>query len=213
MSGFGGLFCFFYAVTKLPLADVTVIHFTNPVFTAILAALFLKETMKGQEVLGLLLSVTGVVLVAQPSFLFGEGVRTLDLFAVMIALLGSLFSAGAYTTIRKLGSTEHYLVVIFYFAIVATPVSVPAMWADALWPTPVEWLLLLGVGVVTQIAQIFLTKGLHRERAGRAMAVSYIQVVFATIMGFTLFSEVPTLLGAGGAVLIFSGLMLVARKA
>jgi drug/metabolite transporter (DMT)-like permease len=115
LVGFAALFCFFYAVTKLPLADITVIHFTNPVFTAIFAALFLGESMGRREVAGLALSLVGVALVAQPSFLFGEGARNLDLFAVIVALCAAILSSMAYTTVRKLRETDHHLVVVFYF--------------------------------------------------------------------------------------------------
>ncbi len=213
LAGFLGLLCIFYALTKLPLADATVLQYTNPVFTAILAALFLKEAMDRREALGLLFSLGGVVLVAQPSFLFGVATDSLDLFAVGIALLGAVFAAIAYVTVRQLRKTEHHLVVVFYFPLVATPASVPVMIPDALWPTPLEWLLLLGIGVVTQIAQVYLTKGLHTEKAGRAMSMSYVQIVFAAIWGFLFFSEVPNPLSIVGALLVVAGTVVVARSA
>lgn len=212
LVGFGALFCFFYAVTKLPLADVTAIHFTNPVFTALLAVLFLRETMRGREVVGLLLGVCGVTLVARPSFLFGKWAGDLDLFAVGIALCAAVLSASAYNIIRKLRETDHHLVIVFYFSVVSVLASVPLIARRFVWPTPLELVLMIGVGFVTQTAQVFLTKGLHRERAGRAMSVSYVQVVFAATWGFLFFSHVPGPASIGGAILIFLGLMLVAGK-
>ncbi len=211
LAGFGGLICFFWAVTKLPLADVTVIHFTNPVFTAIFAALFLEERIGRAETAGLALSLAGLVLVAQPSFLFGGASSGLDLVAVGVALLGALFAAAAYTVVRKLGETEHHLMVVFYFPLVATPASVPLLWHHALVPTPAELLLLLAVGLCTQIAQVYLTKGLHAERAGKAMSMSYVQIVFAAAWGFLFFHEVPGLLSAAGALLIVAGTLVVSR--
>ena len=98
LSGFAALFCFFYAITKLPLADITVLHFTNPAFTAILAMIFLKESMRPLEVLGLIVCLAGVILVTQPDFIFGENARSLNLFAVSVALAASLLSSIAYTT-------------------------------------------------------------------------------------------------------------------
>jgi drug/metabolite transporter (DMT)-like permease len=161
---------------------------------------------------GLVLSLFGVALVAQPSFLFGSGARNLDLFAVIVALCASVLSSLAYTTVRKLRETDHHLVVVFYFTLVSAPASVPLLIGHWVWPTPVEWCVLLGVGIVTQIAQICLTKGLHRERAGRAMSISYIQVLFAATWGGVVFGELPNLIGIGGAVLIFGGMLLVARR-
>jgi len=212
VSGFGALFCFFYAITKLPLADITVIHFTNPAFTAVFAAIFLKESMRPVEALGLALCLAGVVLVAQPDFVFGENARSLDLFAVGVAVAASILSSVAYTTVRKLGETDHHLVVIFYFPLVSIPAVLPLMAGRMLLPTPVEWALLVGVGVVTFIAQVFLTKGLHRERAGRAMSISYIQVVFAVTWGLLFFNESPNIIAVAGAAVIFAGTFLVARR-
>lgn len=210
--GFLGLLCFFYAIPRLPLADVTVIQYTNPVFTAVLAAIFLRETLGGREMSGLALSLLGIVLVAQPTFLFGLRGSSLDLLAVGVALAGAVFAAMAYTSVRKLRETEHHLVVVFYFPLVATPASIPVMWADALWPTPLEWLMLLGIGIFTQIAQVYMTKGIHAEKAGKAMSLSYIQIVFAAVWGFLFFSEVPDGLSIVGAVLVVAGTLVAGRK-
>jgi drug/metabolite transporter (DMT)-like permease len=211
LAGFGALFCFFFAVTRLPLADVTVIHFTNPVFTAILAAVFLKEPMGRREILGLALCVGGVMFVAQPALLFGAGARSLDVTVVLAALGAASLSAVAYTTVRKLRETDDPLVIVFYFPLVATPASVPFMVGKAVWPTPVQWLLLVAVGIVTQAGQIFLTKGLHRERAGRAMSMSYVQVIFAAAWGWLFFREIPNSLSVFGAALILCGMLVVSR--
>jgi drug/metabolite transporter (DMT)-like permease len=210
--GFSALLCFFFAVTKLPLADVTVIHFTNPVFTAVLASLVLSETMRRKEVAGLILNIAGVILVTRPSFLFGRWAGDLDLFAVGVALVASVFSACAYTTIRKLRETEHYLVIIFYFSLISTLASVPIAANAFVWPTLSEWALLIGIGVVTQTAQVFLTKGLLRERAGRAMSISFVQVLFAAVWGMVFFADYPDPIGIGGAALVFVGLLLVAGR-
>jgi len=220
LVGFFGLLCVFYALTKLPLADATVIQYTNPVFTALLAALFLREALTHRDVLGLVLSLLGVVLVAllgvvlvaQPTFLFGAGAYSLNLLAVGVALAGAFFSAIAYVTVRKLRETEHHLVVVLYFPLVAAPASVPVMWNEALWPTPWEWLALLGIGVATQIAQVYLTKGLHTEKAGRAMSMSYVQIVFAALWGLLFFDEVPDPLTILGAVLVVAGTLTITRS-
>jgi drug/metabolite transporter (DMT)-like permease len=211
LAGFGALFCFFYAVTRLPLADVTVIHFTNPVFTAVLAAVFLGERMGRRELVGLPLCLVGVAFVAQPSFLFGEGARNLDIHAVAVALAAAMLSSIAYTTVRGLRETDDPLVVVFYFPLVATPAAVPFMIKEVLWPGPIEWLLLVSVGVVTQIGQLFLTKGLHRERAGRATSIGYVQVLFAATWGLLFFHEIPNSLSILGAVLILCGMLVVSR--
>jgi drug/metabolite transporter (DMT)-like permease len=212
--GFCALSCFFFALTKLPLADATVIHYTNPVFTALIAAVVLKESISGGEIVGAFLSLIGVALMARPSFLFGAGPGALNLFYVGVALAGALFSAAAYTTVRKLRETEHPLVVVFYFPLVATLGSTPtAAMTEVQWPLWWEWMvMILGVAGCAQIAQILITNGLHRERAGRAMAMTYLQIVFAAIWGMLFFQEFPDLLSIVGALLVIGGTLVVARR-
>lgn len=212
LVGFGGLLCFFYAIPRLPLADVTVIQFTNPAFTALFAALLIRERITRAVVVSIGLSLSGVMLIAQPSVLFGAGADPLNLEAVGVALVGAVFAALAYTTVRKLRETEDPLVVVFYFPLVSIPACVPILAPVAVWPTPLEWLLLLGIGVLTQIAQIFLTQGLHNEPAGRATSVSYLQILFAALWGYLFFGEVPDALTVLGALLVVSGILVAARK-
>ncbi len=210
LFGFCGLTCFFYAVTKLPLADATVIQYMNPVLVTLFAAWFLKERFGLWLVGGLVLSIAGVVLMAQPSFLFGES--RLDPFAVGVAALGAVLSAAAYTTVRALKGKAEPMLVVFYFPLVATPLSLPAAWPVWVWPDLGGWLILLGIGVVTQIAQICMTRGLHLETASRASSITYLQVVFAFAWGLLLFAEAPNVTGLFGSALVMGGALIIALK-
>jgi drug/metabolite transporter (DMT)-like permease len=212
LLGYMALSCFFFALTRLPLADATVIQYTNPVFTALLAALFLAESIRRRDLLLTLVSLAGVVLMTRPGFLFSGLGERLDPFAVAVALAGAIFSAGAYVAIRRLVRTDDPLVIVFWFATIATLGAIPFTAANALMPTPLEWLVLLAIGVVTQIAQVFLTRGLREERAGRAMAVAYMQIVFAALWGALFFTEIPDVWGVAGALLIIAGTAGIARS-
>jgi drug/metabolite transporter (DMT)-like permease len=207
--GFGALSCFYYALVHLPLADATVIQYTNPAFTAVFAVAVLSERMRRREVLCLLLSLGGVMLVARPSFVFG-GMPSLPPTAAAIGLLGAMLSAAAYVVVRMLGS-EHHLVVIFYFAVVSSIAALPGTVLHALVPTPAEMLLLAGVGVSTHLGQVYMTRGLHLERAGRATAAALIQIVFAGVLGVIFFRDMPDGPGLVGAVLVMAGVMLLGR--
>lgn len=203
LLGYAALSCFFYALVHLPLAEATVIQYTNPVFTAILATIFLAESMRPREMVLVLASLAGVVLMARPDILFGgPGATGLNPVAVGVALLGAVLSAAAYVTVRRLGRTEDPVVIVFYFALVATAGSIPLTAASPVLPLGWEWLALAGVGVVTQVAQVFLTKGLREEPAGRAMAVGYMQIVFAALWGLIFFAEFPDAWGIAGALVI-----------
>ncbi len=211
MLGFGALSCFYFALIRLPLADATVLQYMNPVWTALLAVWLLGERMRKREAALVLLSMAGVVLVTRPSFLFGEGPARLDMLAVAVALLGSLFSACAYVTVRKLGRTEHPLVIVFYFTLVTVPASIPGALAGLVWPTPWEWVILLGTGLAAQGGQVYLTRGLQLEPAGRATAVGYLQIVFAALWGAFFFAELPDRWTVAGALVILASTLALAR--
>ena len=208
LFGYAALSCFYWAVVRLPLADTTVIHFTNPVFTALLAALFLGEVLRPGEISLALTALLGVLLVARPGFLFGD-VSSLDPLAVAVALAGAIFSAAAYTTARRLTRTNHHLVIVLAFATVSLVGSIPATVPVFLMPTGPEWLSLLGVGIATQGGQVFVTQALEVDKAGRVMAVGYLQIVFAALWGLMIFQEVPDLWSGIGALVIIGSTFLM----
>lgn len=210
--GIGGLTCFYYSVTHLPLGDATVIQYTNPAFVAIFAVFLVKERLRGADLLATLLCLTGVAFIAKPTFLFGGDAR-LPLADVGIALGGAIFSAFAYTIVRRLGRTEHPLVTVFYFPLVAAPVTAPLAFAAGYVPDLGDLATLSGVGLASQLAQVRMTQGLKLERAGRATAVTYLQIVFAFGWGLVLFDEVPTSWTLLGTVIVVGTTVGLARRA
>lgn len=212
--GFVGLSGFYYAVVHLPLSEATVIQYTNPVWATLIAVRVLGEPLRLREVLSVLTSLAGVIFVTRPAFLLGSGNAVpLDGLAVGIGLFGALGSGAAYVAVRKLRSTEHPMVIVFYFALVSVIASLPLGLFNALRPTSTEWLVLLGVGVATQLGQVCITKGLHLEPAGRAAGIGYLQIVFATIWGTLFFAEYPDAGTVIGAALIVGGTLMLARYA
>lgn len=209
--GFAALSCVFYAVSHLPLALATVLQYLNPIFTAVLAAVFLRESVGGRLVAGIGLALAGTFLVTRSGWLGAGAGEPLPAFAVGVALAGALLSAGAYVVVRRLAAREHPLVIVFYFPLVTVPATLPTVLPDWVWPRGLEWLWLAGVGVLAQAGQIALTHGMRHEPAGRATALSYLQVAFAALWGLLLFGEVP---GAGvwaGAALVLFGAFQVSR--
>jgi len=210
LFGCAGLHCYYYALTALPLAEATVIQFLNPVLVAVLAPFALGERPGPRDVLGTLAGFAGVVLIARPASLFGVGEVTLSPLGVGVGLLGALVSAIVYLVVRKL-KDEDARVVVFQLPLLVIPLTLPVAIPVWVWPTPLEWLVLLGVGVATQIGQVKMTQGLQVETAARATAVSFAQVAFAMVFSVLLFAEIPTLTTWIGGALVFGGTMLVAR--
>ncbi len=209
--GFGGLYCFYYGLTHLPFAEATVIQYMSPVLTALLAALILREGLTARLALSLAVSVVGVLLISRPAVIFGVPSQ-LDRVAVLISIGGAVCAAFAYVVVRRLRDSDDPLVIVFYFPVVAVPMTIPAVWNVFVWPTPLEWLLLLGVGVTTQIAQVYMTRGLALVKAGRATSIGYIQVVFAAFFGAVFFGEIPGLLTICGSGLIVVGTLALSMQ-
>jgi drug/metabolite transporter (DMT)-like permease len=161
---------------------------------------------------GLFTSFVGVLCVAQPSS-WAAGAAHLEPFAFGVAVAGAFLTAVAYVIVRSLAATEHPLTIVFYFPFVAVPASLPAVARDLVVPTGLEWLALIGVGTFAQIGQVRLTRGLALEPAGRATALSYLQVLFAAIWGFALFDELPSGWTIAGAALILVGSLAATVRA
>jgi drug/metabolite transporter (DMT)-like permease len=206
LLGFGGLTCYYGSLAHLPLADATTIQQTVPVATSVLAWWILREAIGWATAFALACGIAGVLLIVHPS---GAGADALG-FAFAIGAVGC--SSIAYVTVRQLAKTEHALVIVFYFPLVALPLSIPWALLDWVWPTPSGWLLLVAIGLTTQFGQVFLTKALMIERAGRATSLGYIQVVFAMIWQTTLWDAPPEWASIGGAALIVAGTLVASVK-
>jgi drug/metabolite transporter (DMT)-like permease len=209
--GFTALSCFYFALTRLPLADATIIQYTNPLIVAALASAILGERLGRRDWTAMALGLAGVIAIVQPPFLVG-GPSRLPLFEVAIASTGAFASACAYVTVRKLGETEDPLVVVFWFPLVSLPIALPWGISTGYIPNMQELAILIGVGICVQVAQIRLTQGLKLEKAGRAMSMTYLQVIFATIWGIAFFNEWLNGLAALGGVSVLAGSVLLLKQ-
>lgn len=215
LVGFSALLCTFQSLSLIPLSDAVILQQTQPLWVVVLARIFLGEKTRRRVVLATIIALAGVVLVVRPRFLFGlPETHELDPLGVGLALAAALLSAGAYVSVRALRRTDEPLVVVFWFAFVATPASLPLVFigphgpAGPRLPNGYEALLLLGIGLAVQGAQMLMTRALHREPAGRVAAVGYLQVVYAALFGVLVFGETLSPLAVAGAVLVIAGALL-----
>src|SRR5262245_48468372 len=168
--GWLALSCFYFSLVHIPLGEATLIQYMNPLFATLLSAVFLGEHVGRSEVACVAASLTGVVFIAQPRALFGTGGGSIAPGHLAIALLGAFCTGAAYTAVRRMATTEHRLVVVFYLPLVTVPLTLPFAAADWRWPHGWEWALLAAIGITTQLAQVYFTRGLQLERAARATA-------------------------------------------
>jgi len=214
LLGSAGLLVYFAVVDRLPIGEATVIHQTSPLWTVLLAAAFLGERLDRRVLLAIAISLCGVALIAQPPWWDGEfPADRAPWYWTWIAVGGAILAAGAYVVVRRLGSAGvDPLVIVFYFPVVTIPLVLPLVVAEWVDPTPWIWLALLGVGVATQLAQVALTKGLARERAGKATTMGYLQIAFAGAWGAIFLGEIPNLLAIAGIALVLAGLWVAAGR-
>jgi len=212
LAGYLALDCLFYAVPRLPLAEATIFQYLNPIFVTLLAAALLGERITRNAAAALALCSVGVLLVARPAALFGQQAAPLDGFAAAVAILGAILSSVAYLSIRAIGTREHPLVIVLYLPLVSLPAAAVFSAIGFVMPTPREWALLVAIGLLTQGAQLALTRGLQLEAAGRATTVGYLQIVFAALWGVLFLGEVPGPLTAVGALLLLAGVVLIGRR-
>ncbi len=205
--GTGALFCIFKALMLLPLSTATVIQYSYPTFTAISAKLFLGEKIRKRILVAIMMGWVGITLVVHP--LRGESIGGgQNLFAIGIALLGAVLTALAYVSVRKLSKKEHPLVIVHYFPLVSAPICLPFLFSEGVIPLGMEWLWLLGIGLFTQLGQVWITKGLSLLPAAQASSINYTQVIFATIWGMLLFSEFLNIYVVTGAICVFGATLI-----
>ena len=119
-------------------------------------------------------------------------------------VLGAFGSAAAYIIVKKLTVTDDSSVIIFYFPLVALPISLIMLGDDFVIPSLTATILLILVGIFTQVGQVGLTKALHFADANKATAYSYVQVLFSVFIGWAYFSEIPmtTTIVGGGLIMV-----------
>ena len=174
--GAAALICVYYSVTTLPLAEATVLQYLHPVFTALLAFMLLGERVQVSTMICIILSITGLVVMVKPDLFFAAEVE-LPLFSVVAALLGAFGSAVAYVIVRRLSQTEDSSVIILYFPLIALPAALILSGGELVMPDGYALLLLILVGIFTQVGQVGLTKAMQKEAASKATAFFCIQVI------------------------------------
>jgi len=199
--GMTSLTAFFITLQRMPLASAVTIQYLSPIFTIIFAGFILNEKARPVQYLFFLLAFAGVVLVRG----FDNRIATGDL---LLGLTSAVFSGLAYNMIRKSRNTEHPLVVVFYFPLVALPLI--SVWSFTHWVNPAgwDWLLLLIVGVSTQAAQVLMTRAFQLEKASSISGWQYFGLVYSLAIGYFLFDEAYPLASLAGMLLIVAGVLM-----
>lgn len=200
--GFG-----FSAVVNMPLADATSIGFAKSFFVTICAIFFLNEVIGVRRWMAVIIGFIGVLIVMRP------GTDSFTIYG-LYALIGAAGAGAVMVVIRILTRTESTTAILTYQALgVGVVVAFPAIW-DWVWPTTHEWILLVGIGVISYGAQMLNILAYKFGEASVMASLDYMRLIYAVIFGYFLFSDLPdfwTLLGS--AVIIAASIYTIHREA
>jgi drug/metabolite transporter (DMT)-like permease len=205
LSGLAAMYCFFFAIAHLQLAEAVLLNYSSPLFIALIALLWLGERASLQLVSAIMTGFIGVCFILRPEA---------DLFkgAAWVGLLSAVFAAFAMVTIRNLSTTEPTIRIVFYFSLTGTVVSaIPLLWS---WQTPTwQAVMLMSVaGLTATIGQFFLTHSYSLAPAARVGPYTYSSVIFAATYGWIFWEEIPDSLTFTGALLIIVACIMTLQR-
>lgn len=194
--GLAGVVLNFYAIANLTLADSSMLGKLSPIFVTIMACIFLKEKIDNKQILSIIVTFLGALLVIKPEF-------SLEMLPSLAGIL-SVASAGiAYTLLRYLKDRESPDTIIFYFSLISVVFTAPFALAEYVQPTFIQLGLLLATGVFASVGQFGITYAYKFAKATEVSIYNYSAIVFGIILGFIFFGEIPdTLSLLGGAIII-----------
>lgn len=188
-SGMMALTIFFQSIQNMPIAVASTIQYLAPIFTMLFAMAILKEKILKIQWLFVITAFIGVVLIGLNGVIQSDAPVSLNPLWVGLGVLSAACSGIAYVAIVRLKPTDEPINIVSYFPMMAIPVM--SFWClfDFVMPVGIEWLILILIGICTQIAQISLTRALHCESASVIMPFQYLGSVYAFLVGYLILDE------------------------
>lgn len=199
----------FAGLGLLPLPEVTAIGYATPLFTVILAALMLGETIRIVRISAVLIGLVGVTIMIWPRLGGAAGLEDSATLGAMFILTATFARAVVQIHIRKLVQTEHTAAIVFYFSVTASLLSLITAPFGWVMPDTGTLGLLIFAGVIGGIAQILVTSSYRFGPASMLAPYDYASMIFAILLGYFWFGEVPTIVMLTGATLVVAGNVLV----
>lgn len=192
----------FAALAMLPLPEVTALGYATPIFTLVLAALFLGERIRIIRISAVAIGLIGVLIMLSPRLGGGETLQDTALIGAMLVLAAAVLRGFVQIHIRKMVQSEETAAIVFYFSVTASLLSLltlPFGWvipeARLLW-------MLISTGFIGAIAQILVTSSYRFAPASLLAPYDYVSMLFALVIGYVWFAEWPSLVMLAGAALV-----------
>lgn len=204
----------FAGLAALPLPEVTAIGYATPMFTVILAALLLGERIRMIRISAVVIGLLGVLIVIWPRLtLSGQDLDRAATIGALCVLIAAAIRGLVQVHIRTLVKTEHTAAIVFYFSVTASVLAlftIPFGWTMP--PMPFFWAL-IGAGLVGAVAQICVTTSYRFGSASMLAPFDYTSMIFAALIGYVIFSEVPSSqIWTGSSLVIAGGALILWRE-
>lgn len=215
LAGTGAMALGFTALGLLPLPEVTALGYAAPLLTVIFAAMFLGEQVRVFRLAAVVFGLVGVMIVLAPRITVAPGAGTpAETVGAFAALMGAVLAAMAQVFVRKLVHSEPTAAIVFYFSVTGAALSLvvtlPFGWVV---PGTGEAALLIGAGLLGGLGQILLTESYRHAETGVIAPFEYVSMIFALILGYFVFAEVPTpSMLAGATLIVLAGLFIIWRE-
>jgi len=201
----------FAGLKYLPLPEVTALQFVTPIFIVLFAAVMLGERIRAIRITAVASGLAGVVIILWPRLtLSGEGG---ELFGAGLVLASATLAALAQIFVKSMAGREQTAAIVFYFSLTATVLSLTTIPFGWVVPTGRELVLLVGAGIIGGAGQILLTSSYRFADAGVLAPFTYVSMIWAVLIGFVVFDEVPTVpMLSGAALIIAAGVAIWLRE-
>jgi drug/metabolite transporter (DMT)-like permease len=205
VAGLLAMYCFFFAIARLRLADAVLLNYSLPLFMPFIERLWLGEPLSARLWPPIGLGFLGLVIILRP------GLGVFDPVA-LVALLAAVLAALAQVAVRTLTRDEPVTRIVLYFSLISTLGSLPAALLDWRWPGTELYGVLATLGVSATLAQLAMTRAYGLAAAARVGPFVYAAVVFAGLLDWLVWSKLPDLPFLAGALLVCAAGVLVLRS-
>ena len=197
-------FAFFYGLSKVPLAEATALSFIGIIFGSLAAVVFLREPMLAARWIATIVAFGGVILILRPGYI----VPSLGAYMV---LFSSLTWGLALIVSKELSRTDAPLSIIAWTLIMMTLVSFVLAVPVWEWPTPEQWVIGTLIGATATAGHFSMTKSLQLADATIVLPLNFTRLIWAVVIGFVVFAELPDGWTIAGSILIVGSVMYLSR--
>ena len=210
----GAMFCNFSSLARLPVVDATAISFVSPLITVAMSAIFLKEHVRIYRWSAVIVGFAGVLVMLAPHLSVGSSTASAaGAVGAALGLTGAFFAAGSTVQTRSMTLSETTSSIVFYFSLICALVALctwPFGWIAPSWP---ELVALVTIGIFGGLAHIFLTESYRHAPASLVAPFDYTSMLWALVLGFLVFGEIPSVLVfIGAGIIAGAGLFVIWRE-